>query len=200
VITILLADDHPVVRHGLRGMLEAEPDLRVVGEAGTGTESITLATNLRPEVVLMDLRMPDLDGASATTQIRAAVPDTRVMILTTYDTDRDILRAIEAGACGYLLKDATPQELADAVRAAVRGQTVLTDSAARTLTRPSITLSTRETQVIRLVAQGFTNATIGQNLYISEATVKTHLLRIFAKLDVTDRTAAVATAMSRQLI
>jgi len=200
VITILLADDHPVVRHGLRGMLEAEPDLRVVGEAGTGTESITLATNLRPEVVLMDLRMPDLDGASATTQIRAAVPDTRVMILTTYDTDRDILRAIEAGACGYLLKDATPQELADAVRAAVRGQTVLTDSAARTLTRPSITLSTRETQVIRLVAQGFTNATIGQNLYISEATVKTHLLRIFAKLDVTDRTAAVATAMSRHLI
>jgi DNA-binding NarL/FixJ family response regulator len=200
VITILLADDHPVVRHGLRGMLEAEPDLRVVGEAGTGTESITLATNLRPDVVLMDLRMPDLDGASATTQIRAAVPNTRVMILTTYDTDRDILRAIEAGACGYLLKDATPQELADAVRAAVRGQTVLTDSAARTLTRPSITLSARETQVIRLVAQGFTNATIGQNLYISEATVKTHLLRIFAKLDVTDRTAAVATAMSRHLI
>jgi DNA-binding NarL/FixJ family response regulator len=200
VITVLLADDHPVVRHGLRGMLEAEPDLRVVGEAGTGTESITLATNLRPDVVLMDLRMPDLDGASATTQIRAAVPDTRVMILTTYDTDRDILRAIEAGACGYLLKDATPQELADAVRAAVRGQTVLTDSAARTLTRPSITLSTRETQVIRLVAQGFTNATIGQTLYISEATVKTHLLRIFAKLDVTDRTAAVATAMSRHLI
>jgi len=200
VITILLADDHPVVRHGLRGMLEAEPDLRVVGEAGTGTESITLATNLRPDVVLMDLRMPDLDGASATTQIRAAVPDTRVMILTTYDTDRDILRAIEAGACGYLLKDATPRKLADAVRAAVRGQTVLTDSAARTLTRPSITLSTRETQVIRLVAQGLTNATIGQNLYISEATVKTHLLRIFAKLDVTDRTAAVATAMSRHLI
>ncbi|MCA2214139.1 response regulator [Jidongwangia harbinensis] len=205
MITILLVDDHPVVRHGLRGMLDAEPDLHVVGEASGGTDGIDLAVALSPDIVLMDLRMPDLDGVAATTRIRAAVPATRVLVLTTYDTDRDILHAIEAGACGYLLKDASPRELADAVRAAARGETVLAPSFASALARQvrqpaPAALSPREVEVLRLVAKGLTNSAIGRTLFISEATVKTHLLRIFNKLDVTDRTAAVATAMSHHLL
>jgi DNA-binding NarL/FixJ family response regulator len=202
VITILLVDDHPVVRHGLRGMLDAEADLSVVGAASSGTEGLALATELRPDIVLMDLRMPDGDGVEATGRILAQVPGTRVMVLTTYESDRDILRAIEAGACGYLLKDASPAELADAVRAAARGETVLAPSVAsvlvRQVRRPAPpALSARETEVLRLVAGGLTNADIGKRLFISEATVKTHLLRAFAKLDVTDRTAAVTTAMAQ---
>jgi DNA-binding NarL/FixJ family response regulator len=205
VIRILLVDDHPVVRHGLRGMLEAEPDLAVVGEASSGVEGVEQAIALRPEIVLMDLRMPGGDGVTATGQILARAPGTRVMVLTTYDTDRDILLAIEAGACGYLLKDAAPAELADAVRAAARGETVLSPSVASTLVRQvrrpaPPALSARETQVLRLVARGSTNADIGRQLFISEATVKTHLLRVFNKLDVADRTAAVTTAMEHGLL
>ncbi|GIM91746.1 response regulator [Paractinoplanes toevensis] len=204
-IRIVLVDDHPVVRMGLRGMLDAEPDLQVVGEAGSGAAGVELAAAERPDIVLMDLRMPDGDGVSATERILATVPGTRVMVLTTYESDRDILRAIEAGASGYLLKDATPQELADAVRAAARGETVLAPSVASTLVRQvrrpaPPALSAREAEVLRLVAQGHTNADIGKRLFISEATVKTHLLRVFNKLDVADRTAAVTTAMRHGLL
>ncbi len=205
MIRILLVDDHPVVRHGLRGMLDAEPDLTVVGEASSGPEGVSLAVGERPDVVLMDLRMPGGDGVSATEQIVAKAPGVRVMVLTTYESDRDILRAIEAGAQGYLLKDASPSELAEAVRAAARGETVLAPSVASTLVRQvrkpaPPALSARETEVLRLVATGKTNADIGKALFISEATVKTHLLRAFNKLDVADRTAAVTTAMEHGLL
>ncbi|MFI7599232.1 response regulator [Actinoplanes sp. NPDC049681] len=205
MIRILLVDDHPVVRHGLRGMLEAEADLTVVGEASSGDEGVAKAVELVPDIVLMDLRMPGGDGVEATARILAQAPGVRVMVLTTYESDRDILRAIEAGAGGYLLKDASPAELAGAVRAAARGETVLAPSVASTLVRqvrspapPS--LSQRETEVLRLVARGSTNADIGRALFISEATVKTHLLRAFQKLDVADRTAAVTKAMSLGII
>jgi DNA-binding NarL/FixJ family response regulator len=202
VIRILLVDDHPVVRHGLRGMLELEPDLSVVGEAASGPEGVTLAEELRPDIVLMDLRMPGGDGVAATEELVRRGLGVRVLILTTYDADRDILRAIEAGAGGYLLKDASPAELAAAVRAAARGETVLAPSVATTLLRQvrepaGPALSAREAQVLRLVARGATNADIGRRLTITEATVKTHLLRAFQKLGVDDRTAAVTRAMER---
>lgn len=205
MIRLILVDDHPVVRHGIRGMLEAEPDLTVVGEASSGPEGVTLAAELRPDIVLMDLRMPGGDGVEATARIVATVPGVRVVVLTTYESDRDILRAIEAGAGGYLLKDASPAELAEGVRAAARGETVLAPSVASTLVRQvrapaPPALSAREAEVLRLVAQGLTNADIGRELYIAEATVKTHLLRAFAKLDVADRTAAVTRAMSHGLL
>jgi DNA-binding NarL/FixJ family response regulator len=205
VIRILLVDDHPVVRMGLRGMLDAEPDLTVVGEASSGAEGFDRALALTPDIVLMDLRMPGGDGVEATGRILSAAPGVRVMVLTTYESDRDILRAIEAGASGYLLKDASPRELADAVRAAARGETVLAPSVASTIVRQMRSpappaLSARETEVLRLVARGLTNADIGRQLFISEATVKTHLLRVFNKLDVADRTAAVTTAMRHGII
>ncbi|GID98375.1 response regulator [Amorphoplanes digitatis] len=205
MIRLILVDDHPVVRHGLRGMLEAEPDLTVVGEAASGPDGVALAAELRPDIVLMDLRMPGGDGVEATARILATVPGVRVLVLTTYESDRDILRAIEAGAGGYLLKDASPGELAAAVRAAARGETVLAPSVASTLVRQvrgpaPPALSAREAQVLGLVAQGLTNADIGRALFITEATVKTHLLRAFAKLEVTDRTAAVTRAMGLGLI
>jgi DNA-binding NarL/FixJ family response regulator len=205
VIRILLVDDHPVVRMGLRGMLDAEPDLTVIGEASDGAEGAEIALRERPDIVLMDLRMPGGDGVEATGRILAADRDIKVMVLTTYESDRDILRAIEAGASGYLLKDASPAELADAVRAAARGETVLAPSVASTLVRQVRSpappaLSARETEVLKLVAAGLTNADIGKRLFISEATVKTHLLRVFNKLDVADRTAAVTTAMRHDLL
>ena len=205
MIRILLVDDHPVVRLGLRGMLDAEPDLTVVGEASSGAAALAAALAEKPDVVLMDLRMPDGDGVWATERILAQVPGTRVLVLTTYESDRDILRAIEAGAGGYLLKDAAPAVLAEAVRAAARGEPVLAPIVASTLVRQvrrpsSPALSAREVEVLRLVARGLTNAEIGKSLFISEATVKTHLLRVFNKLDVTDRTAAVTTAMDHGLL
>jgi DNA-binding NarL/FixJ family response regulator len=205
MIRLILVDDHPVVRHGLRGMLEAEPDLTVIGEASSGPEGVALAADLRPDIVLMDLRMPGGDGVEATARIVATVPGVRVMVLTTYESDRDILRAIEAGAGGYLLKDASPAELAEGVRAGARGETVLAPSVASTLVRQVRSpappaLSAREAEVLRLVARGLTNADIGRELFIAEATVKTHLLRAFAKLDVADRTAAVTRAMSHGLL
>ncbi|CRK61331.1 Two component transcriptional regulator, LuxR family [Alloactinosynnema sp. L-07] len=204
MITVLLVDDHPVVRAGLRGMLEAEPDLTVVGEAGNGDEAVTVARALRPQVILMDLRMPGLDGVGATERI-VAESISAVVVLTTYETDSDILRAVEAGASGYMLKDASRSELAGAVRAASRGETVLAPSVAGKLMRSVRTpaklgLSARETDVLRLVAQGRTNAEIGRALHISEATVKTHLVRSFDKLGVSDRTAAVTTAMAKGLL
>ncbi|MBC6447236.1 response regulator [Actinokineospora xionganensis] len=204
MITVLLVDDHPVVRAGLRGMLEAEPDLTVVGEAGSGEEAVAVARALRPQVILMDLRMPGLDGAGATAKI-VAEGGSAVVVLTTYETDTDILRAVEAGASGYLLKDASTLELADAVRAASRGETVLAPSVASKLVRSVRTpakqaLSAREREVLKLVGQGMTNADVGRALHISEATVKTHLARSFDKLGVSDRTAAVTKAISMGLL
>ncbi|WUH92429.1 response regulator transcription factor [Streptomyces sp. NBC_00433] len=206
MIRILLADDHPVVREGLRAMLHAEADLDVVGEAAGGPQAETLAAELLPDIVLMDLRMPDGGGVESIGRMTAAGLPCRVIVLTTYETDGDILRAVEAGAAGYLLKDLARGELADAVRAAARGETVLAPSvAARLVDRLRVRperphLSDRETAVLRLVADGCTNAEIGRRLFIGESTVKTHLLRTFTKLGVTDRTAAVTSAMRYDLL
>jgi DNA-binding NarL/FixJ family response regulator len=195
-----------VVRAGLRGMLLAEDAITVVGEAGSGAEAVATAAAVAPDVVLMDLRMPGVDGVTATERILAADSTVKVVVLTTYETDADILRAVEAGAAGYLLKDAAPAELSRAVLAAARGETVLAPSVAARLMStvrrpgPPATLSAREVQVLRLVGRGFTNADIGRELFISEATVKTHLLRMFAKLGVSDRTAAVTTALARGIL
>ncbi|MCV7431058.1 response regulator [Mycolicibacterium bacteremicum] len=203
--TVLLVDDHPMVREGLRGMIDAEDGLTVVGEAASGNEALTTAAALRPDVILMDLRMPDGDGVTATERILAQLPDTRIVVVTTYETDADILRAVEAGAAGYLLKDASRTELAAAVRDAAAGKTVLAPSVAGRLLglmREPVHagLTAREAEVLALVSRGHTNAEIGRSLHISEATVKTHLLRVFAKLNVSDRTAAVTTAMSLGLL
>jgi DNA-binding NarL/FixJ family response regulator len=204
-VRVLIVDDHPVVRVGLRGMLAAADDLDVVGEAGSGQEALVLIATLRPDVVLMDLRMPGVDGATATARIGERFPDVRVLVLTTYDTDSDILRAIEAGAAGYLLKDAPIATLVEAVRAAARGETVLAPPvAARLVTRmraPAVEqLTPREVEVLSLVARGLSNVEIGRALFIGEATVKTHLLRAFAKLGVNDRTAAVTAALARGIL
>jgi DNA-binding NarL/FixJ family response regulator len=205
VISVLLVDDHPVVRAGVRAMLGGAHDITVVGEAGSGAEAIAAVRALCPHVVLMDLRMPGLDGVGATGQLRAVAPQTRVIVLTTYETDADILRAVEAGATGYLLKDASRADLINAIQAAARGQTVLSPAVAtrllhRTRHPTQDLLSPREADVLRLVAVGMSNPDIGRQLHIAEATVKTHLLRAFAKLAVSDRTAAVTKAMSLGLI
>ena len=205
MIRVILVDDHPVVREGLRGMLAAEDDIEVVGDAGSGTEAVTLAGVREFDVILMDLRMPDGDGVSATERIITARPSARVVVLTTYETDADILRAVEAGAAGYLLKDTARADLADAVRAAARGETVLAPSVATRLVNrvrspQPVGLSVRERDVLALVARGRTNAEIGRELFIGEATVKTHMLRIFGKLGVSDRTAAVTTAIEHDLL
>jgi DNA-binding NarL/FixJ family response regulator len=203
MIKVLLVDDHPVVREGLRGMLAAEPDLEVVGEAGGAAEAVAAVRRHAPDVVLMDLRMPGSDGVEATAGVLSERPGTRVVVLTTYETDADILRAVEAGAAGYLLKDVTRRDLAQAVRTAARGETVLAPSVAAKLVarmRAPVDLSPREIEVLRLVARGRTNAEIGRELSISEATVKTHLLRAFGKLGVSGRTAAVTTALERGIL
>jgi DNA-binding NarL/FixJ family response regulator len=203
LIKILLVDDHPVVREGLRGMLAAEEDLTVVAEAGGAAEAVAAVRAHEPDVVLMDLRMPGGDGVEATARVLAQRPAARVVVLTTYETDSDILRAVEAGAAGYLLKDASRAELAQAIRAAARGETVLAPSVAAKLVsrmRSPVELSRREIEVLRLVARGHTNAEIGRELLISEATVKTHLLRTFGKLEVSDRTAAVTAALERGIL
>jgi len=204
-VRVLVVDDHPVVRAGLLGLLQAEPDLEVVGEAADGDEAITRVSSLRPDVVLMDLRMPRMDGATATARIVATDPQARVLVLTTYSTDSDILRAVEAGASGYLLKDTPRRELADAVRAAARGETVLAPPvAARLVTRMRApaqdALTPREVDMLTLVAGGLSNAEIGRQLPISEATVKTHLLKVFVKLEVDDRTRAVTVAIERGIL
>lgn len=201
MIRVLLADDHPVVREGLRGMLSAEPDIDVAGEAASGTEAVALFASLHPDVVLMDLRMPGGDGVDAIEKIRAAHGNAaRVIVLTTYDTDADILRAVEAGASGYLLKDAPRADLLRAIRAAAGGETVLAPAVAgrlvsRVRSPQHEALSARETEVLALVARGLTNVQIGRALFVSEATVKTHLMRACSKLGVTGRTAAVTKAM-----
>ncbi|WP_062344243.1 response regulator [Herbidospora yilanensis] len=205
MIRLMIVDDHPVVREGLRGMIDGHEGITVVGEAGSGDEAVVRARDLTPDVVLMDLRMPGGDGVGATSRILAGQPSTRVIVLTTYETDQDIVRAVEAGAAGYLLKDTSRADLLGAIKAAARGETVLSPSVAtRLVTRmraPVIeSLSPRETEVLSLVARGLTNAEIGRELFISETTVKTHLLRVFGKLGVSDRTAAVTTALNRGLL
>ncbi|MEU7825146.1 response regulator transcription factor [Catellatospora sp. NPDC049133] len=205
MITVLLVDDHPIVRAGLRATLEADPGLRVVGEASEGDEAVRLARELCPDVVLMDLQLgPGIDGAAATARVRELPEPPRVLILTTYDSDADILRAIEAGAIGYLLKDAEPADLLRALRAAAAGETVLAPSVATRLVSreraPGISLTPREAQVLQLVAGGHSNSAIARRLFISEATVKSHLVQVFAKLGVDNRTAATAEGRRRGVI
>lgn len=207
MIRIVLADDHPVVREGIRGMLTGYDDIDVVGQAASGPEAVDLVAALHPDLVLMDLRMPGGDGVAATRAITAAHPGTRVVVLTTYETDQDILRAIEAGASGYLLKDIAPAELARSVRAAATGETVLATSAASALLgrlrgggQPAAALSPQEVNVLRLAADGRTNAAIGAELFIGEATVKTYLSRAYEKLGASDRTSAVRRALELGLL
>jgi DNA-binding NarL/FixJ family response regulator len=204
-LRIVVADDHPVVRDGLRGMLDGQPDLEVVGEAGDGLAAVQEVARHAPDVVLMDLRMPRLDGVEAIARIAVAHPQVRILVLTTYDADHDIVRAVEAGATGVLLKDAPREELFRAVRSAARGEPVLAPAVtARLLGRlrrpPQEAPTERELEVLELVARGLTNRAIGRQLAISEATVKTHLVHLFTKLGVADRTAAVTVALERGLI
>ncbi|MGR6918224.1 response regulator [[Actinomadura] parvosata] len=202
MIRVLIVDDHPVVRDGLRGMFGADPRFEVLGEAGDGAEAVAVAERLRPDVILMDLRMPRADGVTAIKELARRGVSARVLVLTTYDTDSDVLPAVEAGATGYLLKDATREELFHAVEAAARGQAVLSPAVATRLMgqmrQPaSEPLSQRELEVLELIARGSTNREAAKALFISEATVKTHLLHVYAKLGVNDRAAAVAAAFSR---
>ncbi|HZA84747.1 MAG TPA: response regulator transcription factor [Actinomycetes bacterium] len=204
-IRLLIADDHPVVRDGLRAMLATQPDMELVGEAATGSEAVQRARALHPDVVLMDLQMPGLDGPAAIATLQEQAPGVRVLVLTTFGTDADITRAVDAGATGYLLKDAPREQLFGAIRAAARGESVLSPSVAtRVLGRMRApaeeALSPRELEILQAVARGLSNKDIGRRLYVSEATVKTHLLRIFGKLGVDDRTAAVTVALERGII
>ena len=226
-IRLLVADDHPVVRSGIVGMLSSEEDLEVAGQVADGAEAVRLAGELAPDVVLMDLRMPGMDGVEATRRILAVSDPPRVVVLTTYDTDGDILRAVEAGAIGYLLKDSPREEILAAVRAAAAGRSALSPSvttrlvgAARgtgggtgagygrsrggagrgTGAEAPVTLSPRECEVLAAVSRGLSNSQIGCELYITEATVKTHLLRAYTKLGVDSRTAAVTEALRRGLL
>jgi DNA-binding NarL/FixJ family response regulator len=201
-IRILIADDHPIVRAGLQDVLSSQPDFEVIAEAKNGAEAVALADRLKPHVVLTDLSMPQMDGATAIGRIKAEHQDIHILVLTTYDSDSDVLPAIEAGAIGYLLKDSPREELFEAIRAAAQGKPLLTSSiAARLMERmrgPAVeALSSREIDVLKLVAKGASNREIADRLYITEATVKSHLIRIYSKLGVADRTAAVTKALEQ---
>ena len=207
-IRVLIADDHPVVRDGLRGMLTDSEDVEVIGEAGDGVETVALAERLRPDVLLLDLRMPRLSGVEVIRALQQRGCTVRVLVLTTFDTDVDVLPAVEAGATGYLLKDVSRAELLRGVRSTARGETVLAPSAAAVLVNQMRgpdpidlqQLSPRELEILTLVAVGTTNRDIAEQLFIGEATVKTHLLHAFAKLGVNDRTAAVTVAIRRGIL
>ena len=204
-IRLLIVDDHPVVRDGLRGLFADDPDFQVVGEAANGAEAVARVERLGADVVLMDLRMPGMGGVEAITRLREVAPGVRVLVLTTYDTDSDVLAAIEAGATGYLLKDAPREELIRAVRAAFAGEAVLSPAVASRLMGkvrrpPPEVLSQRELEVLALIADGATNRQAAAKLFVSEATVKTHLLHVYEKLGVRDRAAAVAEAYRRRLL
>ena len=209
MIRVLVADDHPIVRGGIVNLLDTADDLEVVGEASDGEEAVRRVIELAPDLVLMDLRMPGLDGAAATARIVEAAPATKVLILTTYETDDHILGAIEAGASGYLLKAAPQEEILAGIRSVVAGETVLAPSIAAKLVRrvradastpAPPALSPRELDVLRLVADGRSNPEIARALHIGEATVKTHLIHVFEKLGVNDRTRAVTRAMELGLL
>ena len=204
-IRLLIVDDHPVVRDGLRGLFADDPDFQVVGEAANGAEAVARVERLGVDVVLMDLRMPEMGGVEAIQQLRRSAPAVRVLVLTTYDTDSDVLPAIEAGATGYLLKDAPRDDLIRAVRAAYAGEAVLSPAVASRLMGqvrkpPPQALSQRELEVLALIADGATNREAAAKLFVSEATVKTHLLHVYEKLGVRDRAAAVAEAYRRRLL
>lgn len=201
VIRVVVVDDHPIVRAGLTGILDAADDMCVVGVAADGIEAVTVVESERPDVVLMDMRMPRRDGDEATAMLRESVPTARIIVLTTYESDDVIVRAIAAGASGYLLKAAPEQELLAGIRAVAAGEVALAPSVARVLVaqtgRPAerAALTAREVEVLGHVAQGLSNREIGLRLHLGEATIKTHLLKAFAKLDVADRTRAVTRAM-----
>jgi DNA-binding NarL/FixJ family response regulator len=204
-IRLLIVDDHPVVRDGLRGMFAGDPGIEVVGEAGDGAEAVALASEREPDVILMDLHMPVTDGVTAICQLAEQGSASRILVLTTYDQDSYVLPAIEAGATGYLLKDAPRDELLRAVRAVAGGDSVLAPSVASRLVQqvrnpPREVLTERELEILALVASGTTNRAIARTLFISEATVKTHLLHIYEKLGAADRAAAVAEAYKRGLL
>lgn len=204
-IRLLIADDHPIVRSGLRGMLDSQSDFEVVAEAKTGYEVVALANLHPPDVVVMDLRMPEMDGACATTKIKSVNPRIRVLVLTTFESDSDILRAIEAGADGYLLKDAPPEQIFGAIRSAWQGDSPLSPAVATRLVKHLRTgteeaLSKREIEILMLLLDGASNKDIAEELWITEPTVKSHLKRIFEKLSVKDRTAAVVAALKSGII
>ena len=204
-VRVVIADDHPVVRAGLEGMLSAQPEFEVVGQAADGAKASRLAARLKPDVVLMDLRMPEVDGVAATKEIKEHHPEVHVLVLTTYDSDADILRAVEAGATGYMLKDAPREDLFRAVKAAAKGEPLLAPRVADRLMRrmrepERDKISGRELEILALVARGQSNKAVAQSLHISEATVKTHLIHTFSKLGVDDRTAAVTVALERGIL
>jgi DNA-binding NarL/FixJ family response regulator len=205
MIRVLIADDHPIVRDGLRGILEASDEFEVAGEAVNGQDAVDKAAVIKPDVILMDLRMPQMDGVTAIRRLSERGITARVLVLTTFDTDSDVVPAIEAGATGYLLKDSPPEDLLRGVRAAARGEAVLSPSVATRLlgqvrAPAQEPLSQRELDVLAMIAEGASNKDAAARLYISEATVKTHVLHIFAKLGVNDRAAAVAVGFQRGLL
>jgi DNA-binding NarL/FixJ family response regulator len=204
-IRILITDDHQIVREGLAGILAGQPDFEVVGMAADGDTAVAMHRDLAPDVTLMDLRMPGLGGVGAIEAIKAHQPSAHILVLTTYDSDVEILRAIEVGATGYLLKDTSREELFRAIRTAATGASVLAPTVAAWLmtrmgTPAEDQLSAREIEVLQLVAKGNSNKEIGKTLHISTATVKTHLIHIYNKLGVGDRTAAVTTALEKGII
>ncbi|RIK32620.1 MAG: DNA-binding response regulator [Anaerolineae bacterium] len=205
MIKILITDDHPIVRSGLRALLSSQSDFEIVGEADNGEEAVRSAISLVPDLILMDLQMPVLDGLGAIKLIREKLPKVNILVLTTYGTDADILPALQAGAIGYLLKDTPPEQLFQAVRNVASGEMSLAPRVAekvtQRLTNPSKNiLSSREIEVLELASQGNPNKEIARKLFITEATVKSHFVHIFSKLEVTDRTAAVTEAVKRKII
>ena len=205
MIRLIIADDHPVVRSGLKAILASQPDFELVADVDNGDSALSASVNLHPDVILMDLQMPIMDGVTATAHIHAELPAARILVLTTYDTDADILRALDAGATGYLLKDAPPDELFRAIRSAAKGEVTLAPSVAAKLTRrltntSEKSLSAREIEALTLAARGDSNKDIAAKLHITEATVKSHFVHIFEKLGVADRTAAVTTAIEKRII
>lgn len=202
MISVLLVDDHLVVRAGLRALLDSQPDITVIGEADTGEDAVAMSADRSPDVVMMDLALgTGIDGVEAIRRIRAARPDQPVLVFTTYDTDADVVRALDAGPIGYLLKDSAPPDIFGAIRDAVAGRSVLSPPVASRvldrMRRPDQALTAREAELLSLLAEGLTNKELGKRLFISEATVKTHLAHIYAKLGVDSRAAAVSIALRR---